>query len=345
MVHPGAQTYALVVLASLATVIASQALISGAFSMTKQATQLGFLPRFKVSHTAPEAEHQVYLPAVNALLAIACIALVLGFQASSRLASAYGIAVSGTMALTSLVFFEVARKRWKWPWYWAALVLVAFLSLDLPFLFANLLKIPDGGYVPLLVAATLIVVMRVWKRGQDLFNEEISTGYEDLEGFMAREVPKLQLRPEGTAVFVVRNANTVPVAMDRMLKAVPALQKNVLIVSVRIAHQPYVECVDGLQTTDLGHGFARVVLTFGFKQRMDVPERMAVAAKQLAMDVDPSSTTYYLRRETFLASRAGRMGPISEALFSALARNTRPLDAYFRIPHPQVCEIGTQIDL
>jgi KUP system potassium uptake protein len=315
--------------------------------MTKQAVQLGFLPRLNVRHTDWEAEHQVYLPAVNWCLAVACIALVLVFRASGRLAAAYGIAVSGTMVLTSLVFFEVVRRCWRWHWLAASGLLLGFLCLDLPFLCANAIKIPEGGYVPLVVAACLIAVMRVWKLGQDLLNEKLSLNYEPLDSFVAREVPRLALRAKGTAVFLVRDAQVVPAALQRMLTVLPALQERVLVMSIRIAHVPQVSSRDegGLEIEELGHGFVRVRAVFGFQQRVDVPARVQEVNERLGLGIDPETTTYYLRRETFVVSRRGKMGRLSEGLFSLLSRNTHPMDAYFRIPPKNVFEIGAQFDL
>jgi KUP system potassium uptake protein len=345
MVEPGVQTYALVALASISTVVASQALISGVFSLTKQAIQLGYLPRLTIQQTAWDTEGQVYVPAVNWTLAVLCIALVLGFRESTRLAAAYGIAVSGTMALTSLVFFEVTLTKWRWPLRRALPILLLFLSFDIPFFVANAFKIVDGGYVPVVFAALLAIVMLVWKRGQALFSEQLEREFEPLTDFIARDADKLIGRGPGLGVYLTRNARVLPPALQRQFRAVPALQETVFVLSMKTLHVPAVDEDEQLQLHDLGHGFYRVEVRSGFMQQPDVPQLVQRAAAALGIGVDQATTTYYLRRETFLASPRGKMGRLSEGLFSFLSRNARPLDAYFKIPPNQVFEIGAQFDL
>jgi KUP system potassium uptake protein len=345
MVPEGVFRYALVALASFATVIASQALISGAFSLTRQAIQLGYLPRLLMRHTAWEAEGQVYVPAVNWALALGCLALVLGFGSSSRLASAYGIAVSGTMAITSIVFYAVIRHRWHWSRLRAVPLLLMFLAVDLPFLAANSLKLLDGGYVPLLLALVLICIMLVWKWGNALFMQQLGDQTEPLEQYIRDHAAELVTRTEGTAVFVARDAEHVPPAMHKQVAAIPVLPATVIVLSIRFEHVPAVDVEEQLQVEELGHGFYRVRATFGYKQEPDVPELVRCGAARAKLTVDPRTTTYYLRRETFLASPEGKMGRLTEGLFSLLARNARPVDAYFKIPRNKVIEVGTQFDL
>ncbi|MDB4977684.1 MAG: Kup system potassium uptake protein [Myxococcaceae bacterium] len=345
MVAPGLPTYALVGLASLSTVVASQALISGVFSLTKEGIQLGYLPRLTIRHTAYKAEGQIYVPFVNWALAVSCITLVLVFRESTRLASAYGIAVSGTMALTSLVYFEVIRTRWKWRLWQALPLVLAFLCLDIPFLAANAIKILDGGYVPVAVASALVVVMLIWKRGQALFTQQLAEDYEPLADFIARDAKQLVARVPGTGVYVTRNAHVVPPALQKQVRAIPALQETVIVMSVRTEHVPAVEDHERMKIEDLGCGFFLVEVAFGF---MEVPRVMALIerfAVETKRPIDLSNTIYYLRRETFLATPTGKMGRLSEGLFAFLARNARPVDAYFKIPPNQVFEIGAQFDL
>ncbi|HEX5658341.1 MAG TPA: KUP/HAK/KT family potassium transporter [Polyangiales bacterium] len=344
MARPGFWTYALVVLASLATVVASQALISGVFSLTRQAVQLGFLPRLNILHTAWREEGQVYVPFVNWFLAAACIALVLSFKSSGALAAAYGIAVSGTMALTSIVFFEVARARWRWPLWQCLLLLVFFLSLDLPFLAANGVKLLDGGYVPVLVAAVITMVMVIWRRGQMLFTEQLHDEMVPLDEFLRTGCDKLVGRVPGTAVYFTKDADAVPSCMLKQLRSIPVLQEHVVILSLEIEKVPEVASKDCLKVERLQHGFWRVSARAGFKQQVDVP-RLIGMLKAWGLPTEPESTTYYLRRETFLATNAGKMGMFPEGCFSFLARNARPIDAYFQIPPDQVFEIGAQFDL
>jgi KUP system potassium uptake protein len=345
MARPGWQTYALVALASASTVVASQALISGVFSLTKQASQLGYLPRLNIRQTAWSTEGQIYIPAVNWTLAVLCIALVLVFRESTRLASAYGIAVSGTMALTSLVFFEVQRARWKWPLWRALPVLLLFLALDLPFVAANSYKVLDGGYVPLVVAGVLATIMLIWKRGQRLFSEQLRQEFAPLRAFIDQQADKLVARVPGCGVYLTRDPEVVPPALQKLVKAIPALQEVVLVLSVRVEHIPAVAQAAQLTVEDLGRGFYLVQVQVGYMQQPDVPVLILRAARSAGLAIDAKEATYYLRRETFLASSKGKMGRVSEGLFSLLARNARPLDAYFRIPPDQVFEVGAQFDL
>ncbi len=345
LVRPGPAGYALVLLASLATVIASQALISGVFSLTRQAVQLGFLPRVSILHTAREAEGQVYVPVVNRWLAVACVALVLGFRESGRLASAYGIAVSGTMAITSLVFFAVARERWRWPRLPALLLLFVFLSFDLPFIAANAVKILDGGYVPISVGVVFVIVMLVWKSGQFLLAEQLAAHTAPLASFVDRAPELLRARTPGTGVFVTRNFGVVPPVMRQQVRAIPVLQETVLIVTVRIADVPEVPPSERCEVRALGHGFFQIQVRYGFREEPHVPPALTRAAAAHGFAFNPDTTTYYLQRETFLATASGKMGRLREGLFSALSRNARPADAYFGIPPTNVAEIGAQFDL
>jgi KUP system potassium uptake protein len=344
MVQPGVWTYALVALASLSTVVASQALISGVFSLTRQAVQLGYLPRLHILHTAWHEEGQVYVPFVNWFLAIACITLVLTFKSSGALAAAYGIAVSGTMALTSIVFFEVARARWRWRLWQTLPLLMFFLMLDLPFVAANGIKLLDGGYVPVLVAAFITMVMLVWRRGQQLFTEQLQEDMVPLAAFVAKDCDKLACRVPGTAVYLARDSSAVPTSLLKQMRSVPVLQEHVVILSLRIEKVPEVPKHECLEVNRLDHGFWRVSARAGFKQAVDVPKLVGML-KAYGLPADPETTTYYLRRETFLATAAGKMGVFAEGCFSFLARNARPVDAYFNIPPDQVFEIGAQFDL
>ena len=345
MVEPGLLQYALVGLASVSTVVASQALISGVFSLTKEGVQLGYLPRLAIRQTSFRTEGQIYVPFVNWTLAVLCIALVLAFRESSRLASAYGIAVSGTMALTSLVYFEVVRTRWKWPLRRALPLLLLFLCLDIPFLLANAYKILDGGYVPVIVAIGLVTIMLIWKRGQELFTHQLAEDYEPLDVFVRREASKAMVRVPGTGVYLSRNARVVPPALQKQFRAIPALQETVIVMSVRTEHVPAVPDASRMKITDLGSGFFLAEVVYGFMEQPHVLELVKRFSEETKRVCDLDSVVYYLRRETFLATPTGKMGRLSEGLFAFLARNARPVDAYFKIPPSQVFEIGAQFDL
>ncbi len=236
MVPAGMWTYALVVLSALATVIASQALISGAFSLTHQAVQLGFFPRVTIRHTSREAEGQIYVPEINWGLAIACIALVIGFKESTRLAAAYGIAVTGTMAITSIVYFEVTRTTWKWPMWKAVPLLVLFLSFDLPFFGANLFKFVDGGYVPILIGLGFFTVMMNWKRGRRIYLELIASTAPPWDVFLREVDAKIGVRLSGAAVFLAGRMDGVPAVLQHHVERIRALPATVIILTVEVTH-------------------------------------------------------------------------------------------------------------
>ncbi|MFT3926880.1 MAG: KUP/HAK/KT family potassium transporter [Myxococcales bacterium] len=345
MVGPGIQSLALVVLSAMATVIASQALISGVFSLTRQAVQLGLLPRVNIRHTAREAEGQVYVPVVNHGLAVACVALVIGFQQSGRLASAYGIAVSGTMAITSLVYFEVVRTRWGWPLSKALAVLLLFLSFDLAFLAANAVKILDGGYIPISVAAVFGGVMLIWKSGELVHARRLQRHTESLASFVHRAAGGLSMRVPGTAVFVTEQVGNVPRAMRCQVRAIPALQEQVVVVGVKTARAPSVSEEARAEVSGLGHGFFQVRLRFGFMETPNLPSVLARVLYKHGVKLPANSTTYYLERETFVPGHRARMAPWREKLFSRLALNARRADAYYGLPAAHVTEIGEELEL
>jgi KUP system potassium uptake protein len=344
MVPTGPWTYALVGLSALATVIASQALISGAFSLTHQAVQLGFFPRVTVRHTSRDAEGQIYVPEVNWLLAIACIALVLAFKESSRLAAAYGIAVTGTMAITSIVYFEVTRTTWRWPIGKSIALLALFLSFDLPFFGANLFKFIEGGYVPVLAGAVIFVVMMTWKRGRRIYLERVSAVAPTFDSFLASLDGKLAARIPGSAVFLSGAMTGVPAVLVQHVERIRALPETVLLLTMTVTHAPY-ESPDEMRLEDLGRGFRRLTIDRGFMDATNVPRALARAVERFSLPIDLKDVTYYLGRETFLATSAGQMGAVSESLFAFLARNAKPATTMFGIPPTQVVEIGSQIDL
>jgi KUP system potassium uptake protein len=356
MVPAGPMTIALVVLSALATIIASQALISGAFSLTHQAVQLGFFPRVTVRHTSHQAEGQIYVPEINWLLAVACVLLVLAFRESGKLAAAYGIAVTGTMGITSIVYFRVTRDTWKWSTAKAVLPLVLFLSFDLPFFGSNLLKFVDGGYVPILVGLAFLIVMVNWKTGRRILAETVAQKAPPFEDFMKeldgegayREPALLRvkcMRVPGTAVFMASNAKGTPPVLYHHAQRIGVLHEKILLLTVAIDHFPTVPEKDRYQVESLGKGFYRIVATYGFMETPDVPALLQSACKKLDLEIDPATVTYYLGRETFLATPKGRMGTVSESLFSFLSRNSVTATSYFAIPSEQVVELGSQIDL
>jgi len=345
MVPKGPLTYALVVLAAAATVIASQALISGAFSLTHQAVQLGFLPRVTVKHTSHTTEGQIYIPEVNWGLAIACIALVLAFRQSSNLAAAYGIAVTGTMGITSIVYFVVVRRTWGWSLAKSLPLLVLFLAFDLPFFGANLLKFFEGGYVPILVAVFLFFLMVIWKRGRAFYVEAIAKRVPPLDTFLAEIDKKCVVRVPGTAVFLTSHSTQTPSVLVHHLQHNKMLHKTVILLTVNTVHVPRVSLDAALAFQDLGHGFHRLVVQSGFMQTPNIPALLSFAAAKHKLAIDFADTSYYLGRETFLATDKGKMGRFTETLFGFMSRNAAPATAYFGLPPERVVEIGLQIDL
>jgi KUP system potassium uptake protein len=353
LVPRGLGTWALVAIAAPATVIASQALISGVFSLAHQGVQLGLLPRVEIRHTSSEAEGQIYVPGLNWGLAIACVALVLIFKKSSALAAAFGLAVSGTMAITSVVYFEVVRKRWGWPLGRSLAVLLLFLSFDLPFFAANLLKFREGGYLPLLVGSFFFVMMVVWRRGRALLALHNASESPPVQEFIAglghAGTKGPVLRVPGLAVFLTPSVDTIPPVLLRHVQRIHALHEQVVLLSVITEHTPTVAEHERVRVTSLGNGFTQVVERFGFMEQPDVPDvlstALASASASNGLRVALTEATYYLGRETFLATAKGQMGPWSEHLFAFLSRNAHGAASYFRIPPDQVIELGVQIDL
>ncbi len=356
MVPRGPATYALVALATAATIIASQALISGAFSLTNQAVQLGFFPRVTIKHTSGEAEGQIYVPEINWLLAIACLALVGWAQESSKLAAAYGIAVTGTMAITSIVFFVVTHQTWKWPLWKALPLLVFFLSFDIPFFIANATKFTSGGYVPVVIGATFFTMMVVWRRGRRMLSEALAERTKPVDEFLAEysvDRPSthrsgarehLQYRIHGTAVVMSSVSEGVPPVVVHHVERLNVLHETVILLTVVTARVPYVSHGKRTQVETLRGGLHRVIGTYGFMETPDVPALLR-EAKRAGLDADIENVTYFLGRETMLAGPGGQMGEIEETLFAFLSRNSHPATSHFKLPPNQVIEIGTQIDL
>jgi KUP system potassium uptake protein len=331
-------------LATLATIIASQALISGAFSLTRQAVQLGYCPRVTIVHTSGEHEGQIYIPEVNSLLMVACVSLVLAFRESSSLAAAYGIAVTGTMAITSIVYLVVLRTRWKWPLWQALPLVIAFLTFDLAYFGANLLKFLDGGWFPLAVAAGVFTLMTTWKTGRTELAFRFTKTAVPLELFLDDIKRTQPHRVSGTAVFMASNASGTPPVLLHHLKHNQVLHQQVVLLTIDAATQPAVPPEDRLLVDDLGIGFWRVTARYGFMQSPSVPEVMR-ACRRHGIKAEPGRTSFYLGRDTLLTSGRSRMARWRKALFSFMTRNARSPTSYFNIPPGRVVELGMQIDL
>jgi len=353
---PKAMLYPMVALAMAATVIASQALISGAYSLTRQAIQLGFLPRMLIRHTSNDTEGQIYVPLVNTLMAIACVALVLGFKNSSNLAAAYGIAVTLTMVITTVVFFFVARYTWRWS-AWKAFPLVGlFLLFDVAYFGSNAIKFMDGGWLPVAIGFLLLLLMLTWRDGRRELSKNFSARTLPFEHFMDSVRLEKPHRVPGTAVFMFSSpVGTSPVLLH-YYKHNNVLHENVVMLSVVFERTPTVDIEDQINVEDLGDGFYRIVLRFGFREPANVPTALRKCFS-FGFDYNEATTSYFLGRETLLCGdertesarkrpRApGEMRQWRKRLFAAISRNAQPATAYFNLPPGRVVELGMQIDL
>ncbi|MGA9277514.1 potassium transporter Kup [Ilumatobacter sp.] len=334
----------LAVLATCATVIASQALISGAFSLTAQAVQLDYFPRLAIRHTSPQHVGQVYVPLVNWLLMIGCIALILFFQTSSNLAAAYGIAVTTTMLITTLIFYRVVRDRWGWSTARALMVLIPFLIVDLAFLSANIPKIPAGGWLPLLVGFVLVVQMTTWRRGRSLVNDRLRASFRSLDAVLADVDSNTLQRVEGTAVYLYRDHGNAPPALAANVRHHRVLHKRVMLVSVEVADAPRVGHRKRAHHINLADGVVKVRITFGYLDEPDVPHVLR-SLEIPHFDFDVDEVTYFLGRESVKAGNRPGMNPIREQLFVLLHRGAASAARFYHLPADQVVEIGAQVEL
>jgi KUP system potassium uptake protein len=339
----------MVLLATVATVIASQAVISGAFSITRQAVRLGFLPRLTVRHTSAEEIGQVYVPAVNWLLFAAVVGLVVGFGSSEHLASAYGIAVTGTMTTTTLLFFYVVRTLWRKPLWLSLLGAAAFLVVDLGFFAANLTKVVHGGWFPLLVAVLVFVVLTTWQRGREIVSRNRVEEEGPLRAFVEELRKRDPYRAPGTGVFLNANPDTTPLAMRGTVEHLNTLHQSVVIVSLETTNVPHVAPDDRLEIDDLGYrddGILKVVARFGFQDATNVPEIVRMATQRdIECEVELDRLTYYLSRITIVVSDAPGMARWRKRLFLAVARNAGNPVEYFKLPDERTVEVGSHIPI
>ena len=334
----------LVGLATLATVIASQAVISGAYSVSRQAMQLGFVPRFEVQHTSEKEQGQVYLPGVNWGLFLAVVILVLGFKSTNNLAGAYGIAVTGDMVITSILATIVASITWKWGWVRSIALFAIFLSVELSFLFANILKIPDGGWFPLLAGGIVFLLMSTWKRGGQLLTDRTSGEAIELETFIDALLVSMPIRVNGNAVFMTSNNDRVPNAMLHNLMHNKVLHQRVLVVSVQVFDVPYVPEIDRVEIHKLKGDFYRLTIQYGFKDEPDVPQALSLCAEQ-GLPIDMMETSFFLGRATLVPKRSSEMVFWREKLFIFMFRNASSATSFYKIPSNRVVELGTQVVL
>ena len=336
--------YPMIILATIATVIASQAVISGAFSITQQAIQLGYTPRLAIQHTSEQEIGQIYVPAMNWILLIAVIALVLGFGSSSNLAAAYGIAVTGTMLITNLLAIAVAVRLWQWSPWRAVLGASPFICIDLVFFLANSPKIIDGGWFPLVFALCIFVLLTSWKRGRELLRDRIAAGAMPLDLFIPDVESSDVARVNGTAVFMTQEVKAVPHALLHHLKHNKALQQQVIILCVNMEEVPYVAEADRVDVQILSSTFASIVIHYGFKDEPDIPRELS-ACKIGEQPINLADTSFYLGRETLIPKRKSDMAFWRELIFVALFRNAGSATAFFKIPPNRVVELGAQVVL
>ena len=332
----------LVVLATMATIIASQALITGVFSLTRQAVQLDYLPRIRIEHTSHQSEGQIYVPLVNWLLMIACVGLVISFQTSTALAAAYGIAVTMTMAITTLIFFRVLTDRWEWPQWKAMLVCVPMLLVELGFLGANIPKIPHGGWFALAVGALLMLQMATWRRGRQLVASRIRRAERPVSEVLD-EATNLK-KVDGTGVFLFKDLGKAPPALLNNLRHNKVLHKTTLLVSVETADEPRVPEDSRTQVTKVEPGVFQIVITFGFMDEPDVPAALATLDVR-GLTFDPSDVTYFIGRESVVSGKAPGMNPVFEHLFVWLNRGADSAVRFFNLPDEQVFEVGSRVEI
>ncbi len=357
--------YPMVGVATAAAIVASQALISGAFSLTRQAVQLGYSPRVTIVHTSTSEEGQIFIPEVNNALWIGCMALVAGFKSSSNLAAAYGIAVTGTMIITTLLFHAVMRERWNWSWWKAGGLTLLFLSVDLAFFSANLVKIADGGWFPLVVALAIYTLMNTWSKGRARLQAIVRENTLPMELFLQDVAKRKPVRVPGTAVFLTSDPTGAPPVLLHHLKHNKVLHEKVMLLSVLSEEIPQVDEDDRVKCRELGEGFYQVIARFGFMETPDIPSVLQALGRETSngrpVVVKVMETTFYLGRETLIATgdgrRKGKAAPLIDGvtppiekmahwrkrLFIVMTRNARSATAFFGLPPNRVVELGAQI--
>jgi KUP system potassium uptake protein len=333
----------LVVLATMATVIASQAVISGAFSITRQAVQLGYLPRLRILHTSASTEGQIYIPFINWTLLVLVIMLVLGFETSSNLAAAYGISVTGTMFISTCMMGILILYVWKWNRWLAWLFIGTFLIIDGAYFTANLTKIPDGGWFPLAVGLFAFTMLTTWARGRFLMNQRLTESAMPMEVFI-KSASRTATRVAGTAVFMTSTASGVPHALLHNLKHNKVLHERILILTVIIDEIPYIDLEDRIEVVDLGENFYRMILRYGFMQQPDVPATLKIV-ENCGPQIKMMDTSFFLARQTLLASDRPGMAIWREKLFAWMLRNAESAMEFFKLPTNRVVELGSQVEI
>src|SRR5437867_3916113 len=341
---PSWALYPLIILATAAAIIASQAVISGAFSLTRQAVQLGYIPRLNIEHTSSREIGQIYVPAVNWDLMLLTCVLVLGFRTSSNIAGAYGVALSTLMLITTLMFYVMSREVWGWSFLRAAGVAALFLWLDLLFLGANALKIRHGGWVPLAIAAVVFTLMTTWKRGREILGKRMLERTVPLKMLLADLAAEPPVRVPGTAVYMYGSADGTPPARVHNLAHNTVLHERIVFLTVVTHDVPHVPATERVTVKPLGKGFYGVSARYGFMDEPDI-EDIVTACRWKALDIAIEGTTFFLGRETLVASDRPGMPQWRETLFAFMSRNALRATAFFKIPANQVFEVGAEVEL
>jgi KUP system potassium uptake protein len=358
LLAPRALLIPLVVLAAMAAIVASQALISGAFSLTQQAVQLGYSPRVTILHTSWSEAGQIFVPEINKALAVGCLLLVLAFRSTQNLGAAYGVAVTGTMAISALLFGIVARARWGWSLWFVVPLTLAFLAIDLPIAVANLDKIPFGGWVPLVIALASFTLMSTWKKGRVLLTHALHAGALPLDLFLDDVARRKPPRVRGTAVFMTSSNDGVPVVLLHHLKHNKVLHEQVILMSVVTEEVPEIQGGERVSVEKLEHGFYRVTARYGFMESPNVPEILQLA-RESGIKAKPNDTTFYLGRERIIIATGERkpgtrrapddavlprMARWRKKIFIVMSRNARSATEFFGIPPNRVVELGAQVE-
>lgn len=341
---PGWALFPLVALATAASVIASQALIAGAFSLTMQGIQLGYLPRMDIRHTSMHARGQIYMPLINWALMLACIALVVGFRSSGNLSAAYGIAVTLTMLITTVLFYFACRWVWNWPVWRAGLLCAAFMILEFVFCAANAMKIGHGGWLPLAVAAAIFVVMTTWKTGRMLLRERLDARRLPFDVFLESVRDGSAVRVKGTAVYMSGNPNDTPIALLHNMKHNRVLHERIVLLTIAAEEKPHVDAAARTHVEPLADGFYRVIARFGFMETPDISTVLA-ACREQGLALNAGTCSFFLSRETIVPGKRPIMSRWRARLFAYLSRNAQTAAAFFGLPANRVIELGLQIEL
>jgi KUP system potassium uptake protein len=344
LLAPGFMLYPLLAIATMAAVIASQALISGAFSITQQCIQLGYCPRMQIIHTSETEHGQIYIPEVNRALMVGCLAIVIGFRSTAALGAAYGIAVTGSMAISTILFSTLARSRWNWSWARVLTLAACLLFVDLGFLGSNALKLKHGGWVPLAIAISVFTLMTTWSSGRRIVQTMLAKGSLPIDMFLADIARRQPFRAPGTAVFMTSNPEGAPLVLLHHLRHNKTLLRQVVLLSILSTNVPRVPESERITVTDLGENFWRVIARYGFMERADVPGILA-QSQALGLVTDKRDTTYFLGRERLLPTGRAHLAKWRKKVFIFMSRNSRTATEYFSIPPNRVVELGAQLEM